>query len=155
VKEEKAVDGIWLVFATLAVAMGGGLVPVINVEAWVLGISVASPAATLVPVVLAASLGQVVAKCLLYRAGGGAVAWSTRGDAARVAAAVRRLEGAASRGTLLVFASALTGVPPLCATSLAAGAARFRFDRFLLLTLVGRVLRFGFVFLLPRVVVAT
>jgi membrane protein YqaA with SNARE-associated domain len=138
------------VFATLAVAMGGGLVPFINVEAWVLGISFASPAATLVPVVLAASLGQVAAKCLLYRAGGGAVAWSTRGDAARVASAVRRLEGAASRGALLVFASALTGVPPLYATSLAAGAARFRFDRFLVLVLLGRVLRFGLLSALPR-----
>jgi membrane protein YqaA with SNARE-associated domain len=148
------VDAIWLVLGTLAVAVGGGLVPVLNVEAWVLGVSVASPTAALLPVVLAASLGQVAAKCLLYRAGGGAARWGTRRDATRVALAVRRLEGAASRGTLVVFASALTGVPPLYATSLAAGAARFRFDRFVLLTFCGRALRFGLVFLLPRALAA-
>jgi len=62
------------------------------------------------------------------------------------------LEGAASHGTAVVFASALTGVPPFYAVSVAAGVVRFHFPRFLALALVGRVLRFTAVFLIPRLV---
>jgi len=143
-------DPVWIVLATLAVAVAGGLIPVINVEAWVFGVSAASTGATVVPVALAATVGQVAAKSLLYRAGGSAAAWGTRRAAPGLATAVRRLEGAASRGTAVVFASALIGVPPFYVVSVAAGVGRFRFERFLVLALVGRALRFGLVFLLPR-----
>jgi membrane protein YqaA with SNARE-associated domain len=145
-------DAVWLVVVTLAVSLGGGLVPFINVEAWLVGVSVACPGAALVPVVLAATLGQVAAKVVLYHAGGGATAWGMRHRGARLAVTVRRLEGAASRGTGVVFASALTGLPPLYLVSLAAGVVRFRLPRFVALAVVGRLLRFTAVFLLPRLV---
>jgi hypothetical protein len=101
---------VGLVLLTLVVAFGGGLVPFINVEVWVVGVSAVCPGATLVPVVLAASLGQVAAKILLYRAGGGAASWGSRhrgrgGDAVPLPA----LSRPRSRGT----AAALhRGLPP-------------------------------------------
>lgn len=143
---------VGLVLLTLAVAFGGGLVPFINVEVWVVGVSAVCPGAALVPVVLAASLGQVAAKILLYRAGGGAASWGSRRRGPRFAATVRRLQERASRGTAVVFASAFTGVPPFYLVSVAAGVTRFRFPRFLALALLGRLLRFTVVFLLPRLV---
>lgn len=139
----------WLAVVTLAVAAAGGLLPFINVEAWLLGVSALCPGTTLVPMVLAASLGQVAAKILLYRAGGEVRGWGARRDG-RLAGAVHRLEGAATHGTAVVFASALTGVPPFYVVSVAAGVVRFHFPRFLALALVGRVLRFTAVFLIPR-----
>ena len=144
-------DAAWLAIMTLAVAAAGGLLPFINVEAWLLGVSAVCPGAALVPVVLAASVGQVAAKILLYRAGGEARGWGAR-RSTRLAGAVQRLGGAASHGTAVVFASALTGVPPFYLVSVAAGVVRFRFARFLALALVGRVLRFTAVFLIPRLV---
>jgi membrane protein YqaA with SNARE-associated domain len=150
-----AMDAVCLVVATLIVAVGGGLVPFINVEAWLFGVSAVCPSAAFVPVVLAASLGQVAAKAVLYRVGGGALLGCvSRPRGSGLAAAIHRLEGAASQGTAVVFASALTGVPPFYLVSVAAGVVRFRFPRFLVLALVGRVLRFTLVFLLPRVVSA-
>jgi membrane protein YqaA with SNARE-associated domain len=148
----EAANGVWLVGATLVVAVGGGLVPFINVEAWLLGVSAICPSAALVPVVLAASLGQVAAKAVLYRVGGGApLGQISRPPGSRLAAAVRRLEEATAHGTAVVFVSALTGVPPFYLVSVAAGVVHFRFPRFLALALVGRGLRFTLVFLLPRV----
>jgi membrane protein YqaA with SNARE-associated domain len=144
-------DAVWVVVATLAVAAAGGLLPFINVEAWLLGVSAVCPGAALVPVVVAASLGQVAAKILLYRAGGGVRGWGAR-RSSRLAGVVQRLEGAASHGTAVVFASALTGVPPFYVVSVAAGAVRFRLPRFLALALAGRLLRFTVVFLIPRLV---
>jgi membrane protein YqaA with SNARE-associated domain len=147
-------DAVWLTVVTLAVAAAGGLLPFINVEAWLLGVSALCPGAALVPVVLAASLGQVAAKVLLYRAGGGMRGWGARHRGARFAGAVQRLDGAAAHATAVVFASALTGVPPFYVVSVAAGVVRFHLPRFLALALVGRLLRFTLVFLLPRVVSA-
>jgi membrane protein YqaA with SNARE-associated domain len=147
-------DVLWLSLATLAVSAAGGLIPLINVEAWVIGVSAVGPPAALVPVVLAATVGQVSAKVVLYRAGGGARAWQSRHEGSRLTALVQRLEGPASRGTAVVFSSALTGVPPFYLVSLAAGALRYRFPRFVVLALVGRLLRFALVFLLPQVLVA-
>lgn len=50
----------------------------------------------------------------------------------------------------MVFASALTGLPPLYVVSVAAGLGRFPLARFVALTLLGRLLRFAFVFLVPQ-----
>jgi membrane protein YqaA with SNARE-associated domain len=144
-------DAAWLVFVTFALSVAGGLIPFINVEAWLVGVSAVCPDAALVPMVLAATFGQVAAKVLLYRAGGGARDWGRRRAAPRLAAMEQRLERGASRGTGVVFASALTGFPPFYLVSLAAGVVRFRFPRFLVLAVVGRLVRFTLVFLLPRI----
>jgi membrane protein YqaA with SNARE-associated domain len=144
-------DTAWVVLATLLMSFAGGLVPLINVEVWLIGVSTVCPRAALLPVVLAASLGQVAAKVMLYQMGAGAAGYGFRKGGARLERTVQRLRGGASRGEGLVFASALTGVPPFYLVSLAAGVVRLRLFRFLVLALVGRILRFAFVFLLPRV----
>lgn len=81
-----------LFFATLAVSAAGGLVPVINVELWLVGVAATAPRGAILPVVLAASLGQVAAKILLYLGGGTAVpALRRRGP--RAWAALQELQG--------------------------------------------------------------
>ncbi|HEY6554355.1 MAG TPA: hypothetical protein VI669_13440 [Vicinamibacteria bacterium] len=141
-----------LFFATLLVSAVGGLVPVVNVELWLLGVAATCPPEALVPVVLAASLGQVAAKCLLYSGGDAAV--SSLRCRPRARAALQKLEGRGSLGAAMVFGSALTGLPPLYVVSVVAGLARFPFARFVTLTMTGRVLRFAFVFLLPQALLA-
>ena len=53
------VFGIWL--ATFAFSAAGGIVPLLSVEAYVLVVSTASPQADMLPVALAAALGQMLA----------------------------------------------------------------------------------------------
>ena len=138
-----------VVLATFGVGVVGGLVPFVNVEAWVIGVSAACPGASAVPVAVAAALGQVTAKAVLYRAGEAALRARDRG--ARLEGALRRLAAGPGRSRALVFASALTGVPPFALVSVAAGAVRFPFASFVTLALVGRLLRFAAVFALARV----
>jgi membrane protein YqaA with SNARE-associated domain len=138
-----------LFFATLAVSAAGGLVPVVNVELWLVGVAATAPQGAILPVALAASLGQTAAKALLYR-GGEAVVPSLKRRRSRASAAVSTLERGGRLGTAIVFSSALTGLPPLYAVSLAAGLGRFPLAAFLALTWLGRFLRFALVFLLPR-----
>jgi membrane protein YqaA with SNARE-associated domain len=56
------------------------------------------------------------------------------------------------RPPALVFTSALTGLPPFYAVSVAAGMLGFRPGPFLAAGLAGRLLRFGAVFALPGLV---
>jgi len=140
-----------IVLATLLVSAFGGLVPFVNVELWLVGVSATCPTAALWPVVLAASLGQVAAKALLYLGGDAAVPCLRR-RLPRAWAGLSAFEARRSLGTTMVFGSALLGLPPLYVVSVVAGVARFPFARFLALTLAGRILRFAVVFVLPRVI---
>lgn len=136
------------VLASFVVSALGGVVPILNVEVWLVGTATACPDA-FVPVVLAASLGQMAAKALLYRTARAALPALKRRRPG-LEEAIRRLAGHGSRASSLVLASALGGVPPFYLVSVAAGISGFRFPRFLALGLVGRTLRFSLVFLLPR-----
>jgi membrane protein YqaA with SNARE-associated domain len=103
-----------------------------------------------VPTVLAASSGQMTAKALLYLAGRGLLRFRLKTHGDRIRTAVERLGRAKERAAPLLLASATTGIPPFYATSIAAGLLRFPLRCFLVLGLLGRLLRFAAVFLLPR-----
>jgi membrane protein YqaA with SNARE-associated domain len=143
------VSDLLLVVATFAVSLVGGFVPLVNVEVYLVGVAAAVPHAGLVPIVLAASLGQVCAKCALYGAGSGA--WrSACGRSRALAEGVARLRAGRSGGRALVFSSALFGLPPFYVVSLAAGALRLGLPMFVALGFSGRVLRFSAILLAPR-----
>jgi membrane protein YqaA with SNARE-associated domain len=141
-----------LALATFGVSLVGGFVPLVNVELYLVGVATAVPHAGLVPIVLAASLGQVAAKCVLYGAGTRVLRVSP-GRSRALVAGVARLRAAHSGGRALVFSSALFGLPPFYVMSLAAGALRLGLPVFVALGLTGRVLRFAAVFLVPRLLV--
>lgn len=134
--------------ATFAVAFLSGFVPLVNLETYLLSVAALRPGSSLPPVVLAASLGQMSAKCLLFLAGRGALALPLRhrGRALQAAAWLERR----GCGPALVFASAFSGIPPFYLVSVAAGLLRFPLAAFLLCGTAGRLLRFSAVFLLPR-----
>lgn len=143
-------SAIGIFLATFVFSLAGGIIPVLNIEAYVLALSVASPRADLLPVALAASLGQMAAKSLVYLTGRGVVRLPLQrtGDRLReVSARLTRVDG---RAMAVVLTSAVTSMPPFYAVSLAAGAVRLRFARFFAVGCVGAFLRFAAVFTLPR-----
>jgi len=140
-----------LALATFSFALAGGLVPFLNVEAYLLVVAVAVPRAEVLPLVVAAAAGQVAAKALLYGAGLGALRPSIA-RRPRLEGAVARLAGAGTGARGIVFASALLGVPPFYAVSVAAGVVRLGLPGFLAIGLLGRLLRFTAILLAPRLI---
>jgi membrane protein YqaA with SNARE-associated domain len=138
---------VWM--ATLAAAFLSGFLPVVNIEAYLLGAAALLPGAPPLVVVVAAALGQMAAKALLFLGGRGVVGLPL-GIRDRALAASARL--GARRPPALVFTSALTGLPPFYLVSVAAGLLGFHPGQFLLAGLAGRLLRFGAVFALPGLV---
>jgi len=125
-----------------------GFVPLVNAEACILSTALLVPAAPPLAVALAATLGQMSAKALLYLAGRGVLRLPLARRAAGLERAASSLHG--RRGHALVFASAVTGLPPFYVISLAAGLIGVRLTTFLLLGSGGRFLRFAALAVAPQ-----
>jgi membrane protein YqaA with SNARE-associated domain len=129
---------------SLVVGLVSGLVPVLNTEAYLLAVAALAPSDRLLPVVVLTTLGQMVAKSLLYLAGSGAGSPRFLGDrAARLDEVKQRLKRAPAGVAAVVFASAAAGWPPFYLVSLAAGSLRYSLARFVLVGGSGRLLRFA------------
>jgi membrane protein YqaA with SNARE-associated domain len=132
-------------FLALLGAIVSSVVPFVNAELLLMGLAVASPpAAPLLAVVMAA--GQMVGKSVLFLGGG-------RLTPARfeVRLARWRLDGRTRRARApLIGISAFTGLPPFYLVSIAAPALGVPFRTFLAMGLAGRLLRFGALVALPR-----
>lgn len=136
---------------TFLVSAFSGILPLVSVEACLISASVLSPGLPPLGIVLAAATGQMVAKYALFLGGRGLVRGNLGRHDARVRAVISRLRAAPRRAASLLFMSALTGMPPFYVVSVAAGAVRFPTAGFFGLGLAGRLLRFGAVFLVPKI----
>lgn len=137
--------------ATLVVCFLAGLIPIVNAEVFLVGVSiwaVKSPD-QLPAIILLAAVGQMLAKVILYYAGMGMFElptgrWKERIDKAR--AKLTRWE----KQPYLVYASSASlGLPPLYLTTFAAGALRINFTLFCLIGLLGRIARFSVIVIIP------
>lgn len=134
-------------FAALSGALVSSLVPLVNAELLLLGLSLATPAAAPLLVVVTAA-GQMVGKSALFLTGGRLTRSALESRLARW-----RLDGRTSRaGAPLIGLSAFAGLPPFYLVSVAAPALGVRFRTFLVVGLAGRLLRFGFLVALPELV---
>jgi membrane protein YqaA with SNARE-associated domain len=136
---------------SLVVGFVSGLVPLLNTEAYLLALAAFATPEALLPAVVLTTLGQMIAKSLLYLAGSGALSPRLIGrHAGRLAELKDRLERTRTGAAAVVFASAATGLPPFYLVSVAAGSVRFSLARFLLVGGSGRLLRFAAVVAVPR-----
>jgi membrane protein YqaA with SNARE-associated domain len=145
-------DTPWGVFlTTFLYSLVGGIIPFLNVEAYLLGVSAMAPGAQIIPVVIASTAGQMAAKSLLYLSGEGLLRLPVRDSARkRIDELQVRLARHRHRATGLLALSAVTGLPPFYSMSVAAGALRMPFWTFFVIGTLGRALRFAVVFVLPR-----
>jgi membrane protein YqaA with SNARE-associated domain len=136
---------------TLVVCFLAGLIPLINAEVYLVGISIwaIKRPEQLPAIIILAAVGQMLAKVILYYAGMGMFElpsgkWKERIDRAR--AKLTRWE----KQPYLVYASSASlGLPPLYLTTFAAGAMRINFTLFCLIGLAGRLARFGVIVIIP------
>ena len=137
---------------TLGVSILSGLLPlIINIEAYLLAVAALTPAAAW-PVVLITTLGQMIAKVVLYQGGRHGV----RPRAGRFQSRLDRAEAAFRRHRAgpdaVVAVSALSGFPPFYGVSVMAGVMHLPLARFLLVATPLRLLRFALVFFAPRLI---
>ncbi|MEI2774785.1 MAG: hypothetical protein V9G19_02215 [Tetrasphaera sp.] len=140
------------IFLAGGYGMLSALVPVLNAEAYaVLAAHAATPVGALV-IAAALAVGQTAGKLTIVEAarrGSNALsrrrgAQSAGRDAPRPwAARITRALRSRRSGVLLVLGSALVGLPPLAAVSVAAGLAGQRRWEFALACLAGRFVRFA------------
>jgi membrane protein YqaA with SNARE-associated domain len=126
------------------------VVPWVNAEVLMLSaVPLARSAPALAALVVAVSAGQMAGKAVMY--------WVSRRSALprspRVQGALDRwrvrFEHRPGAALGLTFVSALVGIPPFYAVSIAAGALRVAFGRFMAVGTLGRLAHFAIVALLP------
>lgn len=141
---------LFLSLGTFGYCVVSGLVPFVNAEIYLLSAAALAPPALAIPLVLAATLGQMTAKAAMYGTGRGVV--RLRGERMRrwVTEAEAWAEQRQDAGNTLIFVSAASGFPPFYVVSIACGVLRVRFVPFLTLGFLGRLVRFGAVVLVPR-----
>jgi len=140
------------VLATFVYSFVAGVFPLLNVEAYLLAFSSYVSPDAMVPIVFAATAGQMVAKSLLYLSGMGLLRLPHRATRERLERITERLRTYRRGSWTLVLISAVFGIPPLYVVSIAAGTLRLHFGLFLAISTAGRLLRLSLVALLPQVV---
>jgi membrane protein YqaA with SNARE-associated domain len=138
-----------LVFGTFVYSVVSAIVPVVNTEVYLAAVTALAPPAALPGVLLAASLGQVVGKLPFYLAGRGLLKIPLGRYEARVEEYRGRFERSPRLTDLALFSSASWGVPPFLVGPYLAGYFRVGVLRFCALGLLGRLVRFAAVMLLP------
>lgn len=139
---------------TFGVSAFSAIVPVVNTEIYLLAASALAPRELAIPLVIAAATGQMLGKSLMYLAGVGALRLPSerlRRTVARVEARYQQAgAGGATLGGGIIFLSAVVGLPPFYVVSVACGLFRIPFMRFLVLGIVGRLIRFAVIVFVPQ-----
>jgi membrane protein YqaA with SNARE-associated domain len=141
---------------TFAYAWLSGLLPFLNAEVYLVWLAASAPRAALWSLVATATAGQMVAKCLLFWGGRGLLRLPFGGRGRGILDPIARagMHGrCASLGptarAALVFASAVTGLPPFYGLSVACGALRWSFALFVVCGTAGRLARFSALAMVP------
>jgi membrane protein YqaA with SNARE-associated domain len=130
---------------TFVVSIIAGLVPLVNTEVFLIGlVRLAVDRSSQLPaIVIAASVGQMVAKIGLYYTGQGMLALPRGRYKQKIESVRGKIEQWKTKPYLIYAVSSVLGLPPFYLTVLAAGAMKIRFKAFLGIGLAGRLVRFG------------
>ena len=137
--------------STVLIFVASGIVPIINAELNIVLLASVAPRHLLPTLFVVATLSHMIGKSVMYLGGRGIDRWRYEPLKRRVAAARAKLEGRSELGAVLIFVSAVTGIPPFYAVTVVSGVMRYRFVPFFILGFVGRLLRFGGLLFVPAV----
>jgi len=126
------------------------MLPFAPIEPFLLGLGLLAPEAMLVPLALAATASHMAGKALLYLGSGEAT--QLLSDRRRQAIERARIRMSRHRAYqyLTVLASAISGVPPFYAITVAAGMVKLPLVPFIAVGTVGRACRFVALVMAPQ-----
>lgn len=143
--------------ATFGLCIAAGLIPLINAELVLIGFILKAPVqgvAMTAGLVLAAAMGQMVAKVSMYYVGKGALKLS-KDKEGKIAKAIKKyqhkMEENASAPSMLLFVSSFVGLPPFYVISILAGTFKIPLGRFIVIGSVGRIMHFAVVAFFPEI----
>jgi membrane protein YqaA with SNARE-associated domain len=146
---------IWIHASCFGLSIVSALVPWVNAEAILLAFTASARSwAQLGLLVLVATAGQMIGKCVLYSAARTAARRQPRRVDGRVERWRHRLESSPRSALMLVFVSSAAGVPPFYVMTMLAGACRLGFAGFVSAGTAGRLIRFGALVAVPRLALA-
>ena len=143
-----------LIGATFLYCIGSAVIPVMHAEAYLIAVSALSPPGVSWALVIAATVGQMIGKVLMYLAGRGAVKLPSEWLRKRVAAAEARYSGNRNIGNGLIFLSSSTGLPPFYVIAVVAGMLRVPLPSFIVFGAIGRFIRFAIAVFVPQLIKA-
>jgi membrane protein YqaA with SNARE-associated domain len=139
-------------FATLGVCALSAVVPFVNAELYLVAASALAPRGLVVPLIVAGAVGQMIGKTVMYYAGRGAVRLPSERLRKGIATVREKYGDRRALGDPIVFTSASLGFPPFYIVSVACGLLRVNVVRFIILGLVGRLIRFSIIVLAPQLI---
>lgn len=159
---------------TLGVAFSSAIVPLVNVEMFVLGLVTSQPQLHWAPVAAAVAIGQMSGKSLYYLAARGSIRlpeWMTRAMwkkrpgtgrwrdrtkwlRSKIEALRERCHRHPAWMTGTYGVSAVVGIPPFMATTVLAGLADMSMRTFLTAGLAGRFVRYAILAAFPAIFAA-
>jgi membrane protein YqaA with SNARE-associated domain len=141
---------VTLLLTTFVVCIASALLPVINAEAYLGGISVLSNHQSLSLVAATAAFGQTVGKTGFFLLGRKSLAWpwfvrrtSSPKWQQRLARWQQRTRDNSWLAAALLALSAVVGLPPLAVLSVLAGQLKVPLSLFVVVCFAGRTLRFA------------
>lgn len=139
---------LWL--TTFAICVVGAIVPLVNTEIYLLSVSSLSPVEFVTPLVIAATIGQMTGKVVMYYAGRGLLRIRREKMRRRIVQLRDWMDQHPRLAKVTLFSSATLGLPPLYAVSVACGAVGMGLVSFLVIGSVGRFIHFAAVAILPQ-----
>lgn len=137
-------------YVTLAVlSFLSAVFPLISAELAVVGVGAGMTNANLLLLVVAATVGQMIGKSVMYWLGRRGSAFAHGKYAHAMEKWGHRFRGSSKSVSGLVFLSSASGLPPFYVISTLAGVFRTSFVTFLLVGTAGRALRFAAVGAFP------
>ena len=138
------------VLSLLGVSVASALVPLINIELYLVGLAAVTSSDGIWLLAAVGGLGQMLGKLVWYYLGANALRWGwvrrkieKPKAKAKLELWQRRTQDRPVIGGLLLFASAFSGFPPFAIVAVLAGQLRMNLWLFLGVGFVGRTLRFA------------
>ena len=141
----------WMLWVmTVLIAGLGSVLPFAPIEPFLLGLGLIAPPAMLVPLALAATASHMAGKALLYLGSSEATQLLSVRRQQAIEGARIRLSRHRWYQYLTVFTSAISGVPPFYAITVAAAMVKLPLAPFIAVGTVGRACRFVALVLAPQ-----
>ncbi len=143
-------DHLLVLVGTFGFCVGSAMIPVLHAETYLVTASLVAPPELRWPLVIAATIGQILGKVGMYYAGQGIRLIPGERMQRRIELATARYREKRQIGSGLVFVSAASGFPPFYLLSIAAGMLTFPLIPFIIFGFAGRLIRFAVAVFLPH-----
>lgn len=134
----------------VCVCFVSGFLPFIGTEVYLAIIAIKLSHEQVLPIAIAAASGLMLAKCLIYSMGYGAISLLPKQKKDKLQAFQKKYHKNLLEKKSLLLTSALVGVPPLYVINILCGIFKTRFLKFVSIAFMGTLIRFLFIVSLPQ-----